>query len=78
MIKWIKGFQGKNSYPVYKYCDYPSHWDIKCDRVIVSCYGKGRAIDIRLMDSDNNFQHQLNITVDNDGKLKARVSEQTK
>ena len=41
-------------------------------------YGKGGSIDIRLMDTDNDIQHQINITVDKDGKLKAIVSEQTK
>ena len=43
----------------------------------MTCYGKGGAIDIRLMDTDKDLQHQINITVD-DGKLKAIVSEQTK
>ena len=44
----------------------------------MSYYGDGGAIDIRLMDTDNDFQHQINITVDKDGKLKAMLSEQTK
>jgi hypothetical protein len=44
----------------------------------MSCYGDDGAIDIRLMDTDNDFQHQINITVDDDGKLQAIVSEQTK
>ena len=43
----------------------------------MSYYGDGGAIDIRLMDSDKDLQHQLNITIE-DGKLKAIVSEQTK
>ena len=41
-------------------------------------YGKGGAIDIRIMENDTDFQHNINITVDKDGKLKAMVSEQTK
>ncbi len=48
------------------------------NRLIMSCYGNGNAIDIRLMDTDKDLQHQINITVDDDGKLKAIVSEQTK
>ena len=40
-------------------------------------YGEGGSIDIRLMNTDNDLQHQINITVD-DGKLKVIVSEQTK
>ena len=43
----------------------------------MQCYGKGGAIDIRLMNTDKDLQHQINITID-DGKLKAIVSEQTK
>ena len=74
---WIKGYEDKNSNPVYKHADSPSKWDIKCSRLIKSCYREGAAIDIRLMDNDNDFQHQINITI-NDGKLKAIVSEQTK
>ena len=34
----------------------------------MTCYGKGGAVDIRLMDTDNDLQHQINITVDDDGK----------
>tara|TARA_B100000686_G_scaffold145498_1_gene152976 strand:- start:2178 stop:2441 length:264 start_codon:yes stop_codon:yes gene_type:complete len=75
---WIKGYEDKNSHPVYKHADSPSKWDIKCSRLIMSCYGKGAAIDIRLMDTDNDFQHQINIVIGDDGKLKATVSEQTK
>ena len=44
----------------------------------MSCYGKGGAIDIRFMNTDKDLQHQVNITIDSDGKLKAIVSEQTK
>ena len=77
MIKWIKGFEDTNSNPVYKHCKNPNKWEVKSNRLIVSYYGNGGAIDIRLMDTDNDLQHQINITVD-DGKLKAIVSEQTK
>ena len=78
MIKWIKGFEDIHSNPVYKHCKNPNKWEVKSNRLIVSYYGKGGAIDIRLMDTDNDLQHQINITVDDDGKLKAIVSEQTK
>ena len=77
MIKWIKGFEDTNSNPVYKHCKNPNKWEVKSNRLIVSYYGNGGAIDIRLMDTDNDLQHQINITID-DGKLKAIVSEQTK
>jgi hypothetical protein len=30
------------------------------------------------MNTDKDLQHQINITIDDDGKLKAIVSEQTK
>ena len=66
------------SNPVYRYADNPSSWDIKCTRVVASCYGKGDAIDIRIIDTDSDKQHQFNITIGEDGKLKARLSEQTK
>ena len=52
-------------------------WEVKCNRLIMSCYGEGGAIDIRLMNTDKDLQHQINITIE-DGKLKAIVSEQTK
>ena len=77
MIKWIKGFEDTNSNPVYKHCKNPNKWEVKSNRLIVSYYGNGGAIDIRLMDTDKDLQHQINITID-DGKLKAIVSEQTK
>tara|TARA_Y100001963_G_C6507226_1_gene320497 strand:+ start:123 stop:368 length:246 start_codon:yes stop_codon:yes gene_type:complete len=77
-FRWIKGYEDKNSSPVYKHAKNPKNWDIKCNRLIMSCYGKGGAIDIRLMNTDNDFQHQINITVDDDGKLQAILSEQTK
>ena len=41
-------------------------------------YGKGGAIDIRIMENDTDFKHDINITVDDDGKLKAIVTEQIK
>ena len=78
MIKWIKGFEAIHSNPVYKHCKNPNKWEVKSNRLIVSYYGKGGAIDIRLMDTDKDLQHQINITVDDDGKLKAIVTEQTK
>ena len=77
MIKWIKGYEDIHSNPVYKHCDNPDKWEVKSNRLIMSCYGNGNAIDIRLMDTDKDFQHQINITIV-DGKLNARVSEQTK
>ena len=77
-FKWIKGYEDKHSNPVYKHCDNPERWDIKVNKVFVSCYGKGGAIDIRIMDTDNDLQHQVNITIDDRGKLNARVSQQTK
>ena len=78
MIKWIKGFEDIHSNPVYKHCKNPNKWEVKSNRLIVSYYGNGGAIDVRLMDTDNDLQHQINITVDDDGKLKAIVTEQTK
>ena len=78
MIKWIKGYEDKHSNPVFKHCENPDKGEVKSNRLIVSYYGKGGAIDIRLMDTANDLQHQINITVDDDGKLKAIVSEQTK
>ena len=78
MIKWIKGFEDIHSNPVYKHCKNPNKWEVKSNRLIVSYYGKGGAIDISLMDTDKDLQHQINITVDDDGKLKAIVTEQTK
>ena len=77
-MKWFKGYEDKHSNPVYKHCYDPDKWEIKSNRLIMTCYGKGGAIDIRLMDTDNDLQHQINITVDKNGKLKAIVSEQTK
>ena len=77
MIKWIKGFEDIHSNPVYKHCKNPNKWEVKSNRLIVSYYGNGGAIDIRLMDTDKDLQHQINITIV-DGKLNARVSEQTK
>ena len=74
---WIKGYEDTNSNPVYKHCKNPDKWEIKSNRLIITYYGEGGAIDIRLMDTDKDLQHQINITID-DGKLKAIVSEQTK
>jgi len=73
---WKKGYEDKHSHPVYKHAESPSQWEAT-GRVIVSCYGKGEAIDIRIMETDSDLQHQVNITID-DGKLKVIVSEQTK
>jgi hypothetical protein len=77
-FQWINGYQDKNSNPVYKHAKNPDKWEVKSNRLIMSCYGDDGSIDIRLMDTDNDFQHQINITVDDDGKLQAIVSEQTK
>ena len=77
-FQWINGYQDKNSNPVYKHAKNPDKWEVKSNRLIVSYYGNGGAIDIRLMDTDKDLQHQINITVDDDGKLKAIVTEQTK
>ena len=77
IMKWIKGYEDTNSNPVYKHCYDPDKWEVKSNRLIMTCYGEGNAIDIRLMDTDKDLQHQINITV-SDGKLKAIVSEQTK
>ena len=77
MIDWVKGYEDKHSNPVYKHAKNPDKWEVKSNRLIMSCYGDDGSIDIRLMDTDNDFQHQINITVE-DGKLKAIVSEQTK
>ena len=74
---WEKGYEDKHSNPVYKHAESPDKWDVECNRLIMSCYGEGNAIDIRLMNTDSDLQHQLNITIE-DGKLKAIVSEQTK
>ena len=30
---WVKGYEDKNSYPVYKHANSPSKWDIKCSFV---------------------------------------------
>ena len=76
-MKWINGYEDTNSNPVYKHCYDPDKWEVKSNRLIMTCYGEGNAIDISLMDTDKDLQHQINITV-SDGKLKAIVSEQTK
>ena len=76
-MKWFKGYEDKHSNPVFKHCKNPDKCEIKSNRLIVSYYGNGGAIDIRLMDTDEDLQHQINITI-NDGKLQAILSEQTK
>ena len=76
-MKCVNGYEDTNSNPVYKHCYDPDKWEVKSNRLIMTCYGDGGAIDIRLMDTDKDFQHQINITIV-DGKLNARVSEQTK
>ena len=68
----------EKSNPVYRYADSPTQWEATGSRVIFNFYGEGQAIDIRIMETDSDKQHQVNITVGEDGKLKARVSEQTK
>ena len=77
MVKWIKGYEDQHSNPVYKDAKNPEKWDISADRFHITYYGEGGAIDIRLMNTDKDLQHQINITID-DGKLKAIVSQQTK
>tara|TARA_Y100001963_G_scaffold82927_1_gene114927 strand:- start:68 stop:334 length:267 start_codon:yes stop_codon:yes gene_type:complete len=81
-IKWEKGYQSENSHPVHKHCDNPEKWEIKDSRFIMFCYGNdfqnNGAIDIRIMENNTDLQHQINITVDKKGKLKARITEQTK
>ncbi len=47
-------------------------------KFIMFRYGEGSAIDIRIMENGADLRHDINITVDEDGKLKAIVSEQTK
>ena len=68
----------EKSNPINRYADSPLQWEVTGSRVIFNCYGDGKAIDIRIMETDSDKQHQVNITVGDDGKLKARVSEQTK
>ena len=75
---WVKGYEDKHSNPVYKHAKNPDKWEVKSNRLIVSYYGDGGAIDIRIMENDTDLKHDINITVDDDGKLKAIISEQTK
>ena len=77
MSEWIKGYEDVHSNPVFKHCKNPDKWEVKDSRFIMFRYGKGGAIDIKVLDSKTDFAHHVNITVD-DGKLKAIVSEQTK
>ena len=78
MIKWIKGYEDKHSNPVFKHAKNPDKWEVKDSRFIMFRYGEGNAIDIRIMENNTDFKHDINITVDDDGKLKAIVSQQTK
>ena len=78
MVKWIKGYEDVNSNPVFKHCKNPDKWEVKDSRFIMFRYGKGNAIDIRIMENDTDLKHDINITVDDDGKLKAMITEQTK
>ena len=77
-MKWIKGYEDTNSNPVFKHCKNPAKWEVKDSRFIMFRYGEGSAIDIRIMENDADLRHDINITVDDDGKLKAIVSQQTK
>jgi len=77
-FQWIKGHESKHSNPVYKHAKNPDKWDISADRFYITYYGEGGAIDIKILDSKTDFAHHVNITVDDDGKLKAMVAEQTK
>ena len=77
-FRWIKGYEDTNSNPVYKHCKNPNKWEVKDSRFIMFRYGKGGAIDIRIRENDTDLKHDINITVDDDGKLKAIVSQQTK
>ena len=74
---WYTSNHDEKSTPVYRYANSPSNWEAT-GRVIINCYGEGKAIDIRIMETESDKQHQVNITVGDDGKLKTRVSEQIK
>ena len=78
MSEWIKGYEDVPSNPVFKHCKNPDKWEVKDSRFIMFRYGEGSAIDIRIMENDADLRHDINITVDDDGKLKAIVSQQTK
>ena len=75
---WIKGYEDKHSNPVFKHAKNPDQWEIKDSRFIMFRYGEGGAIDIKIRENNSDFKHDINITVDKDGKLQAIVSEQTK
>ena len=77
-FQWINGYQDKHSNPVFKHCKNPDKWEIKDSRFIMFRYGEGGAIDIKIRENNSDFKHDINITVDKDGKLQAIVSEQTK
>ena len=68
----------KHSNPVFKHCKNPDKWEVKDSRFIMFRYGEGGSIDIKIRENNSDFKHDINITVDDDGKLKAIVSEQTK
>ena len=51
---------------------------MKDSRFIMFRYGEGGAIDIKIRENNSDLKHDINITVDKDGKLQAIVSEQTK
>ena len=78
MIEWIKGYEDVHSNPVFKHCKNPDKWEVIDSRFVMFRYGKGGAIDIRIMENDTDLKHDINITVDDDGKLQAIVSQQTK
>ena len=78
MSEWVKGYEDKHSNPVYKHAKNPDKWEVKDSRFIMFEYGEGNAIDIRIMENNSDLRHDINITVDKNGKLKAIVSEQTK
>ena len=46
---WIKGYEDKHSNPVFKHCKNPDKWEVKDSRFIMFRYGKGGAIDIKIM-----------------------------
>ena len=77
-MKWIRGYEDKHSNPVFKHCKNPDKWEVKDSRFIMFRYGKGGSIDIKIRENNSDFKHDINIIVDNYGKLQAIVSEQTK
>ena len=77
-FQWINGYEDKNSNPVFKHAKNPDKWEVKDSRFIMFRYGKGGAIDIKIRENNSDLKHDINITVDKNGKLQAIVSEQTK